>query len=102
MGGTGGVDARTSKYRKTEKTQLPGDRQRDFLCTLERDQVAVDASRLATLVNGLRLFQKVANSGPLAKVEHDFTAAVKEEAWAQSGAQRRHTRQPKYQNRRGW
>ena len=81
MGGSGGTDACTSKDRKTKKTQLPGDRQRDFLRTLERDQVAVNAPRLATVVNRLGLFQKVALSGLLATLEHGVAPAPKKAAW---------------------
>lgn len=82
MGDTGGAYARTSKYRKTKKTQLPGNRQLDFLRTLKRDQVAVNASRLSALVNDLRLFQKVAAAGSLAKVERDAKAAIEKKAWS--------------------
>ena len=80
MGDTGGADARTGKYRKTKKTQLPRDRQLNFLRTLKRDQVAVNASRLSALVNDLRLFQKVAAAGSLAKVERGVKAAIEEKA----------------------
>jgi hypothetical protein len=80
MGGVGGADARTGKYRKTQKTQLLGDRQRDLLRALEQDQMAVNASRLATLANRLWLFQKVALSGLLATLEHGVAPALKKAA----------------------